>query len=205
MLISDKKYFDRNFIWEIVLDLLNCFSYNSIVILSYFFLALILLFINKITGGKSNKVLFSSYRSSIFNPLTYVRLFTHVLGHENWSHFINNFLYILLIGPVLEEKYGSLNLMLLILITALVTGIVNSILGSKRILGSSGIVFMLIILSSFVNMESGKVPVTLILICIFYVINEVVLGVFKKDRISHLSHVIGAIMGCIYGFFLFMN
>ena len=52
-----------------------------------------------ITAGKSNDILFSTYRSSLFNPLTYVRLFTHVIGHENWRHFSSNFLYILLIGP----------------------------------------------------------------------------------------------------------
>ena len=94
----------------------------------------------------------------------------------NWSHFMNNFLYILLIGPMLEEKY--------------------------QLLGASGMVFMFIILSSLVNLQSGKIPITLILIFIFYIANEIIAGIFKKDNVSHLGHIIGAICGCIYGFYI---
>lgn len=101
---------------------INFIQYNSFVILTFFFLSLLVLILNNVSKNKINKLLFSSYRSSLLNPLTYLRLFTHVLGHENWSHFMNNFLYILLIGPMIEEKYGSLNLLYMILITAGITG-----------------------------------------------------------------------------------
>ena len=177
-------------------------QYNSPVVLTFFFISFFVLIINKITKGISNTLLFSTYRSSIFSPLTYIRLFTHCLGHINWSHFMNNFLYILLIGPMLEEKYGSLNILIMILITALVTGIINSIIGKYQLLGASGMVFMFIILSSLVNLQSGKVPITLILIFIFYIANEIIAGIFKKDNVSHLGHIIGAICGCIYGFYI---
>ena len=139
----------------------------------------------------------------MLNPLTYVRLVTHVFGHANWNHFMNNFLYILLIGPMIEEKYGSINLIIMILVTAVITGILNSLFSNKRILGASGIVFMLIVLSSFVNMQAGKVPVTLILICVFYIINELISGIIKKDDVSHMGHLIGAIAGFIFGYFIF--
>ena len=185
------------------MEIVNYLSYNSRVILSFFFISLIALILKYITKGKSNDVLFSSYKSSLLNPLTYVRLITHVFGHANWNHFMNNFLYILLIGPMIEEKYGSINLIIMIGITAAITGILNSLFTNKKILGASGIVFMFIILSSFVNIESGKVPITLILICIFYVINEVISGIFKKDDISHMGHLIGAICGFIFGYFIF--
>ena len=177
-------------------------QYNSPVVLTFFFISFFVLILNKITKGISNTLLFSTYRSSIFSPLTYIRLFTHCLGHINWSHFMNNFLYILLIGPMLEEKYGSLNILIMILITALVTGIINSIIGKYQLLGASGMVFMFIILSSLVNLQSGKIPITLILIFIFYIANEIIAGIFKKDNVSHLGHIIGAICGCIYGFYI---
>ena len=177
-------------------------QYNSPVVLTFFFISFFVLILNKITKGISNTVLFSTYRSSVFSPLTYIRLFTHCLGHMNWSHFMNNFLYILLIGPILEEKYGSLNILIMILITALVTGIINSIIGKYQLLGSSGMVVMFIILSSLVNLQSGKIPITLILIFIFYIANEIIAGIFKKDNVSHLGHIIGAICGCIYGFYI---
>lgn len=182
-------------------ELTTILNYNSILILSYFFISLFAYFLNLITAGKTNDILFSTYRSSLLNPLTYIRLVTHVIGHTNWKHFSSNFLYILLIGPMIEEKYGTINLLIMILITALVTGIINYIISRKKLLGASGIVFMLIVLSSFVNLEAGKIPLTLILIFIFYIINEIIDGIFKNDKVSQLGHLIGAICGFIFGFY----
>lgn len=176
-------------------------QYNSLVILSYFFLSLLAFILNAITKGKSNKLLFSTYRDSIFNPMMYIRLFTHAIGHENWNHLKNNFLMILLIGPALEEKYGSINLLIMFLITAFITGILHNLFKNNSLLGASGSVFMLIILSSFVNIEAGKIPITLILICLFYVIDEIKDGMFKKDKVSHIGHLIGALCGAIFGFY----
>ena len=182
----------------------NYLQYNSVLILSYFFISLLALWLDKVTHGKTNKWFFSSYRSSVFNPLTYVRLFTHCIGHENWQHFSNNFLYILLIGPMIEEKYGTMNLLIMLVITSGVTGIINTLLTNNRILGASGNVFMIIIISSFVNIQAGKIPITLILIFIFYIVNEIFAGVFKakKDRVSHLGHLIGAACGVLFGFYV---
>ena len=115
---------------------------------------------------------------------------------------MNNFLYILLIGPMVEEKYGSRNLLIMIGITALVTGLINNIFTKKRLLGASGIVFMLIVLSSFVNTTNG-IPLTLILICLFYVVDEIIKMIIRKDNVSHMGHLIGALCGFIFGFYIF--
>ena len=176
-------------------------KYNSIVILTYFFVSLVALFLNKVTNGKSNKLLFSSYRNSLFSPLTYIRLITHSIGHSNWSHFMNNFLYILLVGPMIEQRYGSIKLLEMMIITSLIIGLFNFIFSKKGIVGASGIVYMLIILSSAVNISNGSIPLTLILICLFYVINEIINCIFKKDGVSHISHFIGAVCGIVFIFY----
>lgn len=185
------------------MELIEYLQYNSVLILTFFFLSFGTLILKYVTFGKSNKLLFSTYRSSLLNPLTYVRFFTHILGHSDWKHFSNNFIYILLIGPMIEEKYGTVNLLIMILITAGTTGIINHIVGRKRLLGASGIVFMLIMMSSFVNIQVGKIPITLILIFIFYIVNEIIDGILKKDDVSHTGHIIGAICGTIFGFLYF--
>lgn len=177
-------------------------QYNSFVILSYFFLSLFVLLLSYITKGKSTYY-FSSGRGNPFSIVTYFRMFTHVLGHADWNHFRNNFIYILLVGPMIEEKYGSISLLKMIMITAFVTALINIIFSKKDILGASGISFMLILLSSLVNLQNGKIPLTLVLIFLFYIASEVIDGLFKKDNISHLSHLIGAICGFIYGYYLF--
>ena len=178
------------------------FDYNSPVIITYLIISVIAWILNIITSGKSNKLLFTSYRSSIFNPLTYIRLFTHSIGHVDLSHLIHNFLFILLIGPMIEEKYGSINLLVMLLITSLVIGLFNTIFSNYSITGASGNVYMLIVLSSFSNITEGKIPITLILILIFYIISEFTSRIFEGNKKTyHTGHLLGALCGIGFGFY----
>jgi membrane associated rhomboid family serine protease len=178
-------------------------QYNSPVVLTFAGVSLIALILGYVTGGAVNTLLFSVYRSSPLNPLTYVRLFCHVLGHANYQHYIGNMLMILVIGPVLEEKYGSRSLLRAILITAVVSGLVQIIFfPSTAILGASGIVFMMIVLSSLAGAQEGRIPLTLILVVIFYIGGEVINGVFQQDNISQMAHIIGGLCGAVIGFIL---
>ena len=183
------------------LDLNIQFDYNSYVIITYLLISLGAWLLNTITKGTSNKVLFSSYRSSPFNPLTYIRLFTHCIGHKDWNHLVSNFLYILLIGPMIEEKYGSINLLAMLLATSLVIGLVNIIFHNYAILGASGNVFMLIILSSFSNISEGKIPLTLVLIFLFYITTEIKDSLLHGNKkVYHDGHIVGALCGIAFGF-----
>ena len=179
----------------------NWFQYNSVVILTYFFLCLIIMIIDKIFKGKFVEKFFSiCKKDSWLNPITYFKMFSHSLGHADWNHLYNNFVKILLIGPLIEEKYGSYQLLIMMIITSLIIGIINRLFSKNRILGASGIAYMLIVLCSFVNIEDGKIPLTLVLILLFFVVDEIInLLRRKKDGVSHLGHVTGAICGLILG------
>lgn len=181
--------------------MLKKITYNSPVILTFAAISFISLILGYITGGASTKLLFCVYRSSFVNPLTYVRMFCHVLGHANLEHFVGNMLYILLLGPILEEKYGSARMLEMILITAFVTGLINTLFFSHGLLGASGIVFMMIVLSSMVSFRQGQIPLTMILVVILYLGNEVIAGVFTQDNISQLTHIVGGICGGMCGWF----
>lgn len=175
-------------------------QYNSPVVLTFAAISFVALILNCITGGWSNRAFFSVYRSSLANPLTYIRLFTHVLGHVDFSHFMNNMMYFLLLGPIIEEKYGSRNLLGIIAVTAFVTGVLNCLFFSSGLLGASGIVFCFIILSSMTSIKDGKIPLTLILVCVLYMGQEIFNAVFVKDNISQFGHIIGGICGCVFGY-----
>ena len=124
-------------------------QYNSPVILTYVFLCCGVLLLDTLTSGKTTSLCFCVYRSSFSDVLTYVRMFGHVLGHSGWQHFFNNVLYLLIVGPAVEEKYGSKNLLEMIAITTVLSGIINMIFFPHvALLGASGIVFMMIILVS---------------------------------------------------------
>lgn len=90
-------------------------------------------------------------------PLTYVRLFGHVLGHADLSHYMGNMMLLLLVGPMVEEFYGSGRLLLMCAVTAAVTGLVDMIFfPTTALLGASGIVFMMIILASMVSYRRAR-------------------------------------------------
>ncbi len=176
-------------------------TFNSPVVLGFIFLSLAVLLVGFLTAGLSNELLFMTYHSPLTDPLTYIRLFTHVLGHNGWEHYIGNASYLLLLGPMLEEKYGSKRLLHVILITAVVTGVVNYILfWNVALCGASGVVFAFILLTSFTSFKNGEIPLTFILVAIVFIGQQVYEGVFLEDDISNMSHILGGIVGAIVGY-----
>lgn len=175
--------------------------FNAPVILTFALLSLLALLLGNWTNGAATHQYFSVYRSSLSDPLTYVRFIGHVLGHADYEHYMGNMLLLLLVGPGLEEKYGSGTMVWMILVTTLVTGLVHFVFfPGSALLGASGVVFMMIVLSSFTAMRRGEIPVTLILVVIFYLGGEIMDGLFKKDNISQITHIVGGLCGLIFGF-----
>ncbi len=178
-------------------------SFNSPVILGFTAVCLIALLLNVITGGFTNNLLFSVYRSSLLNPLTYIRFFGHVFGHAGWQHFMGNIMLILIVGPLLEEKYGSSNMLFVIMSTAVITGLASFMLfPGVRLLGASGVAFALILLSSFVRIKDGEIPLTFILVAVIYIGQQIFEGLFVNDNISNLTHIIGGLVGAALGYAL---
>ena len=178
-------------------------SFNSPIILGFVILSFIVYIVDNLTGGFSTRLLFSVYRSSFISPFTYLRFFGHVLGHAGLDHFLGNIMLILVIGPMLEEKYGSSNILFVILATALVTGLVHFFeFPNVYLLGASGVVFAFILLSSFAGFRDGKIPFTFILVALLYIGQQVYQGVFVQDNISNLTHILGGIVGAVLGYIM---
>ena len=171
-------------------------SFNSPVILGFTIICFIVLILDKLTGSASTRTFFSVYRSSLASPFTYIRFFGHVFGHASWDHFFGNIMMLLVVGPLLEEKYGSANILFVILTTALVTGVINFIFFPHvQLLGASGVVFAFILLASLTSIEEGKIPLTFILVALIYIGQQVYDGIFIRDNVSNLTHILGGIVG----------
>ena len=176
------------------------FQYNAPTTLTFALLAFGALVLSYFTNGASTVKFFSVYRSSLLDPLTYLRFFTHVLGHADLSHFTGNISLMLVLGPTLEERYGSRTIFITILITAFVAGLIQWLLFPKTILmGASGIVFMMIVMASLGGMRGGGIPLTLVFVMIVYVGTEVYNGLVLSDNISQLTHIVGGISGALLG------
>ena len=170
-------------------------TYNAPVVLTFTFAAVVAYLL-----PDSLHEWFASYPSFKYGAHTYVGLFSHILGHGSWEHLLGNFMLILLIGPILEERHGSYSLLAMILITALVTGLINVAVGSHPLLGASGIVFMMILLASTANIKQGEIPLTFVAIAVIYLGGEVYRAVRSDDQVSHMAHLIGGLVGAAFGF-----
>lgn len=176
-------------------------TYNAPVVLSFVFICFAVMLIGILTRGRISELLFMTYHSSLKNPLTYLRFFTHIFGHIGWSHFVSNAAYILLLGPMLEEKYGSRMMIEIIAVTALVTGIVNYVFfWDVGLCGASGVVFAFIILASFTGFKEGEIPLSFILVAVIFIGQQVYEGITITDNISNMAHIAGGIIGAVSGF-----
>ena len=181
-------------------------SFNSPVILGFALICLAALVLGRLTGDRTTALLFSVYRCPLTDPLGYVRLVGHVFGHAGVQHFIGNIMFILVVGPLLEEKYGSLDMFFVILITAVVTGAVHCLLfPGVTLLGASGVVFALILLSSFTGLREGKIPLTFLLVAALYLGQQIYEGVVVADNVSNLTHILGGLVGAVLGYLMSRN
>ena len=178
-------------------------TFNAPVVLGFAIAGLAVMILNLLTGGASNRLLFSTYRARLLSPLTWIRLFTHVLGHSGWDHYIGNMAYLLLLGPALEEKYGSKRILGVMAAAALSTGLLHTLLFPRSALcGASGVVFAFILLTSFTGFREGELPVTVILVALIYIGQQVYDGIFVKDNVSNLSHIVGGLVGAGAGYLM---
>lgn len=178
-------------------------TFNAPVVLIYVALCFIATILGIVSQGALTTLLFRTYHSSLADPLTYVRFFTSCIGHSGWEHFIGNATFLLLLGPMLEERYGSRTLVEIIVLTAFVTSVFHYIFfPNVALCGASGVVFAFILLSSFAGFREGEIPLTFIIMALIYFGGQIYDGLFVQDNVSNLGHIIGGLVGATAGFLL---
>jgi membrane associated rhomboid family serine protease len=171
-------------------------SYNAPVVLTFTIAAVVAFVLSHTITPLQSWFVASPHLDT---PQSYVGLFSHILGHATWEHLLGNFMLILLIGPILEERHGSLKLLIMILFTALMTGLATLVFSSGYVLGASGIAFMMILLASLANVRGGEIPLTFLVVAVIYMGGEIVHS-FNHDGISHMAHLVGGGVGAAFGF-----
>lgn len=176
-------------------------TFNAPVVLSLVAISAVATLLNYLTAGASGRLVFMTYHSALLSPMTWVRAFTHIFGHADWAHLIGNMSYLLLLGPMLEEKYSSQTLAAVIAITAFITSLVNYIFfPSVALCGASGVVFAFILLSSFTSFKEGEIPITFILVAVFFIGQQIWEGITVQDNISNMAHIVGGVIGGFLGY-----
>jgi membrane associated rhomboid family serine protease len=181
--------------------------YNAPVVLTFSLVCSAVYILNYILGGDINNNQNGLIGQFFVLPgewhwgdwRNYIRIFTYTMGHASTEHLVGNLSIFLLIAPIMEEKYGSKNILTMMATTAIVTAIFQVLLFSTGLLGASGLVFMFIVLVSFADVKEGTIPLTFILVVIFFVGKEV-MSSMGNDHVSQYAHIAGGILGGIFGF-----
>lgn len=134
------------------------------------------------------------------NWMWYVSLLTYVFGHSSIEHLLGNMSLLLILGPIIELKFGTQRFVMMSIITAIVTGVLHTLLWDNHLLGFSGLVFMYIVLSTLLNIRNREIPFTFILVVVLYFGMEI-LSSLKETQISHFAHLFGGAMGAFWGFY----
>ena len=181
-------------------------TYNSPVILTFSIACFFIFIADKyIAGGKLISTLFTVPGNSKAeipfnwaNGIDYIRLFIHVFGHADWNSLLGNLAFILLLGPLMEERYGSLPVLLMMAVTAFVTGVINVCFIKSSFMGAGGIAFMLIMLSSISTINKNELPLSFIFLVAVYAVREF----FQVEGVkgSNLASIAGGICGSLFAF-----
>jgi membrane associated rhomboid family serine protease len=182
-------------------------SYNAPVVLTFSLICSIVYILNYIFGGDVENNPNGLIGQFFVLPgqwywndwRNYIRVFAYTMGHASTEHIVGNMSIFLLIAPIMEEKYGSKNMLTMMVTTALVTAFFQVLFFTSGLLGASGLVFMFIVLVSFADVKQGTIPLTFILVVIFFVGKEL-MGIMAHDNVSQYAHIAGGILGGIFGF-----
>ena len=140
----------------------------------------------------------------IKNPLSYLRIFFYAFGFESPAALITNLIFIMLLGPAIEERYGSIVIGIMMGVSVIFSGVLNSCFCSTSLKGCSSIIFMLIFLNSFMSITKKKIPLSFIFVIVLYIIKELLeksfqLTAAEQTQTVEKSFEIIRILICIAG------
>lgn len=149
-----------------------------------------------------------------FSPADYLKIILYAFGHSDVQEFFANLAILLLLGPVLEERYGSKMIALMTGISTLVTGVLCVSLSPISLSGSSQIVFMMIFLTFLTERNRRSIKISWLALLCVYIFLEISVNleskvIFEKEHSMAavflikntpiLFYIIGGSAGGIFG------
>lgn len=131
---------------------------------------------------------------------SYFRLICYAFGAVSWEVLITNLLFVLLLGPSMEERYGSIIIGLMMAVSTLFSGVLTACFCKVSMVGCTPIVFMMIFLNSIMSFSKKKIPLSFCLIFILFIVREV----FVKNPNGVVGLIIGIAGGLCGSLFAFL-
>lgn len=153
-------------------------AYDAPVTLSFVIVCVVLFLLGNFVfkNGALGKVLASPTTLAggmgfiVSQPLSYLRLFLYIFGAETGGAagggagavLITNLILIMLLGPAMEERYGSVIIGIMIFVSALFSGVLNACFCAESLVGAVPVVCMMIFLNAFMSFSKKKIPLSFV-------------------------------------------
>ena len=129
------------------------------------------------------------------NPLSYVRLITYAFGATSSSVLICNMIFILLLGPAMEERYGTVVIAIMTIVSILFSGVLNACFSKTSLTGCTAVIFIMIFLNSFVSLSKKKIPLSFVVVFILFVCS-----ITFEGGIKIIINIAGGLCGSLFAF-----
>lgn len=129
-------------------------------------------------------------------------LILHIFGHSSFNHWFGNITLLAILGQSVEDKYGSITTLILVVLDAIIIGLAYCFLQPVSCYGLSSVVYMFVVLNTFPSKKDDKISILTILIMVIFICPEIIGLIKNNDNIGHLAHLIAGLNGLIFGVIL---
>jgi rhomboid protease GluP len=134
-----------------------------------------------------------------FDGAFLMALLTWTFAHGDLTHYLSNVAVILLVGPLIEDRYGSLRMLGILAAASVIVGLAQCVIDpGGALIGASGTVFCLIMMTATLAGRTGAIPVTVLLVAALYLGREII-GMLSVDGVSQTAHIVGGLLGVLFG------
>ena len=183
------------------------FQYDSPVMLTFAFITLIIFILDTfVFKGKLKDVWLITPTAAggqfpfAFSDLrSILRLFIHVFGYTESPVLVCNLIFILLLGPQMEDRYGSVIIGIMIFVSALFSGVLNACFCTNAVSGAEPVVFMLILLWTMMQLSRSKISASAIAVIALFI----TMLVFRKNPNGVVGVAVvaaGGLCGSLFAF-----
>ena len=137
-------------------------------------------------------------------PLDYVRLIVWPLGFRTPCSFFACLIFVLLLAPQVENRWGSMVFILMVLASCLVGGAFTAAFSPASLQGLSGVVFMVLILTTIdkKQLPASHIAAFVSFACFeFFTPRASQAAGFWHERIPFFIELAAGVAGSLYGFF----
>lgn len=190
-------------------------SYDAPVTLTFVIVSVVFFLLNSfvIKNGALEKILASPTTQAgalpfiVKQPVSYLRLLLYIFGAGQAAGvmggtsagavLITNLILIMLLGPAMEERYGSVIIGIMIFVSALFSGVLNACFCAESLVGAVPLVCMMIFLNAFMSFSKKTFPLSFAAVVVLFVFLEIFSG---AGAVKIIICIAGGLCGSLFAF-----